>query len=93
MLGTHNLALRTTAECSEPYLKSINYTKPKGEDDICVYTVYKNILIWEQGEVPIKPLAIVTLVFLIFLAVMIIWFVLIKFRMLNARKRLKYLSE
>jgi flagellar biosynthesis/type III secretory pathway M-ring protein FliF/YscJ len=55
--------------------------------------VYKNIFIWEQGEVPLKPLAIVMLVFLIFVVVMIIWYVLIKLRMQNAQQRLKYLSE
>ena len=58
-----------------------------------MYTVYRNIFIWEQGEVSIKPLAIVMLVFLIFIVVMIIWFVLIKFRMHSMQKRIKYLSE
>ena len=46
------------------------------EDDVCVYTVYKDMYIWKKGEIQTFPIAIILVIFfVVLLVVLITWFI------------------
>jgi hypothetical protein len=74
-------------------LVEIGYEGEVGSGDRCVYEEYVEVHVWEMGDVPVKPLFIVGLVFGVFVGVMLVWFALVRWRMRVARKQLYYLNE
>lgn len=79
-LGKHQLEFKTTAECNEDYFEKYQVNKTLlgdiDEDDVCIYTVYKELEYWKVGEVKTYPFLIAMLVILALVIVAVIVFVL-----------------
>ncbi len=60
LLGTHRLVLKMTAACSQDYFSKNGFQPgPLNADDKCVYTVYKNLLVWQPAVINTKPFMVI----------------------------------
>jgi hypothetical protein len=91
MIGVHKLVLRVTAECSSNYFSSIGFELGiNTKDDKCVYTVYKNMLIWLPVEISTTSFLIIGIVLFIFAAAVLLWWI---FSYYNFKKLKNYLDN
>jgi hypothetical protein len=60
LLGSHRLVLKMTAACSQDYFNKNGFQPgPLNADDKCVYTVYKNLVVWQPAVINTTPFMVI----------------------------------
>jgi hypothetical protein len=91
VLGTHRLVLKMTAECSQNYFVSVGFQPGTlNSDDKCVYTVYRNMVVWKPATINTAPFMVIGISLgVLGLAVLVWW----AFSYLNFRKLKNYFDS
>jgi hypothetical protein len=75
LVGTHKLAFKVSAECSQTYFSKIRFHPGVvTNNDMCVYTAYQTVSVWEPSEGNINAFVIILIVIgVIGLGILVLW--------------------
>ena len=93
-LGTHHLVFTTKAKCDKSYFAKYNINQKKlgeiDDNDMCIYTAYRDVYLWEVGEIFMLPILIAILIFVFIAFIISLVYCIKKIRL---KKLMKELSE
>ena len=74
LLGGHRLVLKMTAECNPDYFSKVGFQPGQlNPDDKCIYTVYKQMSVWQPAVINTRPFMVIGIMLALLGAGTLIW--------------------
>jgi len=74
LLGGHRLVLKMAADCNQEYFTKVGFQPGLlNPDDKCIYTVYKQVTIWQPAVINTRPFMVIGIILILMGAGTLIW--------------------